>query len=89
MTTTTLLSKGKHLTGTSLQFRGLVLYPQGGKHGGMPANMALEKELRVLHPDGQAQKVTEAYFPQQGHTCSNKATPLIVPVPVNLWTTCG
>ena len=34
-----------------LQFRGLVHCHHGGKHVGMQADMVLEKELRVLHPD--------------------------------------
>ena len=41
--------KGKHLTGAGLQFRSLVHYCHGGKHGSM-----LEKKLRVLHVDLQA-----------------------------------
>jgi hypothetical protein len=38
--------KGKHLIGTGLQFRGLVHYHRGRKHGGTQAGMLLEKELR-------------------------------------------
>lgn len=41
--------EGKHLIEDGLQFRGLVHYSYGGKHLGMQADMALEKELRVLH----------------------------------------
>jgi hypothetical protein len=47
-------SKGKHLIGASLQFRGLVHYHHGGKHGGMQADTVLEEQLRVLHLDQQA-----------------------------------
>ena len=36
-----------------LQFRGLVHCHHRGKDGGMQADMVLEKELRVLHPDLQ------------------------------------
>ena len=46
--------KGKHLIGAGLQFRDLVHYHHGGKHGSMQADMVLEKELRVLHIDLQA-----------------------------------
>jgi hypothetical protein len=35
----------KHLIGAALQFRGLVHYHHGRKHGGMQADMVLEKEL--------------------------------------------
>ena len=45
--------KGKHLIGADLQFRGLVHYPHGGKHGGMQADMMLGKYLRVLYSDPQ------------------------------------
>ena len=40
--------KGKHLTGTGLQFRGLIHYHHGRKHGSMQADMVLEKEPRGL-----------------------------------------
>ena len=43
-----------HLTGAGLQFRGLVHYHHGRKHGSVQADMVLEKELRVLHLDRQA-----------------------------------
>jgi hypothetical protein len=33
------------------RFRSLVHYCYGGKHGGMQADMVLEKELRVIHLD--------------------------------------
>jgi hypothetical protein len=36
-------SKGEHLTGAGLQSRKLVHYGYGGKHGGMQADMVLEK----------------------------------------------
>jgi hypothetical protein len=45
---------GKLLTGTGLQFRGLVHYCQVRKHVSVQAGMVLEKELRVLHLDRQA-----------------------------------
>ena len=35
--------KGKHLIGTDLQLGGLVSYRHGGKHGGMQADMVLER----------------------------------------------
>ena len=47
--------KGKHLTGAGLQFRGLVHCHHGRKHGGTQADMVLEKELRVLHRNSQAE----------------------------------
>ena len=43
--------KGKHWV--MLTFRGLVHYHSDRKHGGIQANMALEKEPRVLHLDQQ------------------------------------
>jgi hypothetical protein len=33
------------------QFRGLVYYHQGRKHGSIQADMVLAEELRALHPD--------------------------------------
>lgn len=42
--------KGKYLTVAGLQFRGLVHYFHGGKHGSTQADMVLE-ETRVLHLD--------------------------------------
>ena len=39
--------------GLAYSFRGLVHYHHGGKHGSIQADMVLEKELRVLHPDLQ------------------------------------
>jgi hypothetical protein len=44
--------KGKHLIGAGLQFRGLVHYHHGGKHGDMQGDVVLERQLRVLHPAG-------------------------------------
>jgi hypothetical protein len=35
--------KGKYLLGTGLQFRGLVQYYHGGKHGSMWADIMLEE----------------------------------------------
>jgi hypothetical protein len=35
-------------------FRGLVHYHHGRKNGNIQADMLMEKELRVLHPDQQA-----------------------------------
>ena len=40
--------------GKRLQFRGSVHYHHGREHGGMQADMVLEKELRVLYLDLQA-----------------------------------
>jgi len=37
--------KGKQL-GLAHSFRGLVYHPHGGKHGGMQADIVLEKELK-------------------------------------------
>ena len=45
--------KGWHLIGAGVQFRGLVHCHHGGKHGGMQADMVLERKLRVLHMDPQ------------------------------------
>ena len=47
--------KRKHLIGAGLQVRrSLVHHCHGGKPGSVQADMVLEKELRVLHLDGQA-----------------------------------
>jgi hypothetical protein len=35
--------KGKQLIGVGLYFRGLVHYCRGGRHGGMQADIVLEK----------------------------------------------
>ena len=43
--------KGKHFIGAGLQFRRLVHCHHERKHGAIQAEMVLEKELRVLHPD--------------------------------------
>ena len=48
--------KGKHFIGAVLQFRGLVDYFHGGKHGSIQTDVMLEKELIVLHLDWQAAK---------------------------------
>ena len=45
--------KRKHLTGVGLQFRGLTHCYSKKKNGGTQADMVLEKELRLLHPDKQ------------------------------------
>ena len=89
--------------GLAYRFCGSVHYRHSGKHGSMQADMALE-ELRVLHLVLKKQEKTTVFqaarrrvskptptvthFLQQGHTCSNKATPaptrphlLIVPLP--------
>ena len=44
------------LVGAGLQFRGLVHYHHGRNHGSVQADMALEKELRVLHLNLQAEE---------------------------------
>jgi hypothetical protein len=79
--------KGKHFIGAGLQFRGLVRYHHGGKHGRIQADMALEKELRDLDAQVTEDCVilvrletskptsTVIHFLQQGHTNSNNATP--------------
>ena len=45
--------KGSHFIGAGLQFRGLVHYEHGGKHGGTQLDVVLE-EMRVLYLDWQA-----------------------------------
>jgi len=50
--------KGQHLIGAGLQFRDLVHYGHGRKHGRMQADMVLKKELRILHLDPESQKET-------------------------------
>jgi hypothetical protein len=47
MTMATLTKKNISLR-LAYRFKGLVHYYHGRKHGGMQADMALEKELRVL-----------------------------------------
>ena len=39
--------KGQYLIEAGVQFRGLVHYHHGGRHGSVQAGMALETELRV------------------------------------------
>jgi hypothetical protein len=51
-------SKGKYFTGAGLEFRGLIHYHHGRKHGGMQADMVLEKELRVLNRISSQQEET-------------------------------
>ena len=46
--------KGTHFIEAGLQFRGLVHYHHGRKHGGMQTDIILEKVLRVLYPDQKA-----------------------------------
>ena len=46
--------------GLAYSFRGLVHYHHGGKHGGVQADVVLEKEPRVLHFDLQAAEVNAA-----------------------------
>ena len=48
------LIKAKISLGLAYSFRGSVHYHHGGKHGSMPADTVLEKELRVLHLDRKA-----------------------------------
>ena len=52
MTMATLIKENISL-GLAYNFRGLVCCHHGGKDGSMQAGMVLEKELRVLHLDGQ------------------------------------
>lgn len=40
--------------GDGMQFRALVHQCHGSKHKGIQADMVLETQLRVLHPDQQA-----------------------------------
>jgi hypothetical protein len=53
MTKATLMKENISL-GLASRFRGSVHYHHGGRHGGVQANMVLEKELRVLRLDPQA-----------------------------------
>lgn len=46
-------SKGKHITGAGLQFRALVHCHHEKEHGGVLADVVLEKVLRVPHLDLQ------------------------------------
>jgi len=52
MTKATLIKENTPLE-LAYSFRGSVHY-HGGKHGGVQADMVLEKELRVLHLDLKA-----------------------------------
>ena len=51
--------KGNYFIGAVLQLRGLVHYQPGRKHGSVQADMVLEKELRALHLNPQAARVSE------------------------------
>jgi hypothetical protein len=62
MTTATLK---KYLIGAVLEFRGLVHYHHGKKHGSLQADMVLEKEQQILHLDLQ---VTEEPVCHREHT---------------------
>ena len=73
--------------GLAYRFRGLVLYHQVRKHGGVQAAMVQEKELRGLHPGPQAaegdwishcmelEHKRPQILPFQRHSPANKATP--------------
>jgi hypothetical protein len=39
--------------GQDYSFRGLVYYHHGEKHGGMQADMVLEKDMRTLNPQAE------------------------------------
>jgi hypothetical protein len=82
--------KGKHSVGARLQFRGLVHFHNGGIHGGMKADMVLERQLRGLHLEGSKKRLPHwacglsmrppkptlvIHFFQKGHTYSNKGIP--------------
>lgn len=43
--------KGEHLIGDALQFRTLIHCHHGGKHSSLKEDMALEKEIVILHLD--------------------------------------
>jgi len=72
-----------------LQFKGSVQYHHGEKHGGLKADLVLEKELRVLQQAAGRESRRWAWlellkpqspplvthFLQQGHTYYNEATP--------------
>ena len=47
------LIKANIYMGLPYRIRGLVHYQQGREHVSKQADMVLEKELRVLHPDAQ------------------------------------
>jgi len=48
------MTKAKRIKGLAYSFRDLVHYHHGGEHASIPADMVLEKELRVLHLDPKA-----------------------------------
>ena len=53
MTNATLIKKLIKLA-LAYSLRSLVYYPHGGSHGGIQADIVLEKELRVRHLDSKA-----------------------------------
>ena len=53
MTKTTFINENISL-GLAYSLRGLFYYHHGRKHGSMQADMALERELSVLHLDPKA-----------------------------------
>lgn len=71
--------KGKHLIMAGLQFRGLVCYCHGRKHGSSQADRVLKKEWRALYSDRQAPGRNGDTLPP------TKPCLLIVPVPMGLW----
>jgi hypothetical protein len=48
-------------------FRCLVYYHHGGKHGSIQPDMVLEKDLRVLHLDPQANGDSVLYWAEHEH----------------------
>jgi hypothetical protein len=54
--TTATLYEGKHLTGTGLQFRGLVHCCHDGTQGNTQADMVLQRDLGVLYLDWQQEE---------------------------------
>lgn len=50
-------TKGQHLIGSGLHFRGLVHHCHSRKHGGTQADTVLEKELRHLHLDSKGSRI--------------------------------
>ena len=80
--------KGKHFIGVGLQFRGSVHY----HHGGLQADVVLEKLLRVLHLDLKAagRDCHTRHRRPQSLSPRNILPPtrpqlLIVPLPMGLW----
>ena len=57
------LTKDNISLGLAYSLRGLVHYHHGGKHGGVQADMVLEKERGVLHPDPQTAEGDYATLP--------------------------